>query len=378
MSKELSPQDENKLAQLKQMMSEEQSRFLGYPCSTLFDYSPLYPFLTFPLNNIGDPFRESAFRINTHQFEIEVIEHYAKLLNTNTNRVWGYVTHGGTEGNMYAIYLARELYPDGVVFYSEDTHYSVAKILRMLHMRNIMIKSQPNGEIDYDDLQETLRIYRDVPPIIFANIGTTMKGAIDDIARIRNALSQLSIKNYYLHADAALSGMILPFVDEPQAFDFQSGIDSISVSGHKMIGSPIPCGMVLAKKSHVDRIARAVEYIGTLDTTVSGSRNGITPLFLWYAFKTKGDDGFKIIVQQCFDIADYAINELAKCHINAWRNKNSITVVFPRLASKIENEWQLAVQGDCAHLIIMPHVTRERIDHFIHDVKTHSNNEASS
>ena len=42
-------------------------------------------------------------------------------------------------------------------------------------MRHIMIRSQPNGEIDYDDLRETVRIRRDVPPIVFANIGTTMK-----------------------------------------------------------------------------------------------------------------------------------------------------------------------------------------------------------
>ena len=270
---------------------------------------------------------------------------------------------------MYGIYLARETFPDGVVYYSEDTHYSVAKILRILHARNIMIKSQPNGEMDYDDLRETLRIYRDVPPIIFANIGTTMKGAIDNIDVIRNTLSDLAIHHYYIHADAALSGMILPFVDDPQPFDFAAGIDSISVSGHKMIGSPIPCGVVLAKKNHVDRIARSVEYIGTLDTTLSGSRNGITPLFLWYAFHTKGINGLKTIIQQCLNHADYAIEKLAEIDIKAWRNKNSITVVFRRLTPELETDWQLAVENDNAHIIIMPQVTKERIDHFVMDIK---------
>ena len=33
--------------------------------------------------------------------------------------------------------------------------------------------------------------------------------------------------------------MILPFVDDPQPFGFDSGIDSIAISGHKLIGSPI-------------------------------------------------------------------------------------------------------------------------------------------
>ena len=366
---DLSSVDVEKLNQFKQQITQAQSHFLGYPCSTAFNYKPLYEFLDYPLNNIGDPFRESAFRINTHQFEVEVLERCARLYHTTLDEVWGYVTNGGTEGNMYGIYLAREMFPDAVVYYSEDTHYSVAKILRMLHARNIMIKSQANGEIDYDDLRETLRIYRDSPPVIFANIGTTMKGAVDNVEVIRDILSELAIHHYYIHADAALSGMILPFVDSPQAFDFQAGIDSISVSGHKMIGSPIPCGVVLAKKAHVERIARSVEYIGTLDTTLSGSRNGITPLFLWYALQLKGEKGFKDIIQQCLDHADYAIEQLASINIQAWRHENSITVVFPRLTSQLETDWQLAVHGDCAHIIIMPHVNKGRIDCFVEDIR---------
>ena len=116
---------------------------------------------------------------------------------------------------MYGLYVARELYPEGICYFSEDTHYSVVKVLRLQHTRNIMLKSQPDGRMDYADLRETLRIHRDVPPIIFANIGTTMKGAVDDLAKIRETLDDLAIPNAYIHADAALSGMILPFVEKP-------------------------------------------------------------------------------------------------------------------------------------------------------------------
>ena len=58
---------------------------------------------------------------------------------------------------------ARELFPDGVVYFSQDTHYSIVKLLRVLKARNIMLKSQDNGEVDYLDLYETIRINRDVP-----------------------------------------------------------------------------------------------------------------------------------------------------------------------------------------------------------------------
>ncbi len=62
--------------------------------------------------------------------------------------------------------------------------------------------------------------------------------------------------------------MILPFVDDPQPFTFADGIDSIGVSGHKMIGSPIPCGIVVAKKANVDRISVEIDYIAAHDKTI--------------------------------------------------------------------------------------------------------------
>ena len=138
---------------------------------------------------------------------------------------------------MYGLYIAREMFPDGVVYFSQDTHYSVRKNLRVLNYRNIMIRSLDNGEIDYEDLRETIRINRHLPVVVMANIGTTMKGAVDDLDKIREIFDDLAISSSYIHADAALSGMILPFVDDPQPFGFDAGIDSIAISGHKMIGS---------------------------------------------------------------------------------------------------------------------------------------------
>jgi len=364
----LSKEDKNKLDALLEVCEREGDHFLGYPCTREFDYSALYKFLSYPINNVGDPFEPSNFHLNSHEFERDVLSFYADLLDAPEEKTWGYITNGGTEGNMYGTYLARELLPQGMVYFSEDTHYSVAKILRMVHARNIMIKSQDNGEIDYQDLEETIRIHRDVPPIIFANLGTTMKGAVDDIRKIKNIMKNNAINHYYIHADAALSGMILPFVEDPQPYLFSDGIDSISISGHKMVGSPVPCGIVLAKKNNVDRIARSVEYIGSYDTTVSGSRNGISPLFLWYAIKTRGKNGFKKITERCIKMADYAIEKFQEAGLYAWRNKNSITVVFPRKNEAALKRWQIAVNGNDAHLITMPHVEKRHINQIIHDI----------
>ena len=288
-------------------------------------------------------------------------------MRLDAEEMWGYVTNGGTEGNMYGLYLARELFPDGVVYFSQNTHYSVLKILRVLNMRQIMIRSQDDGEIDYEDLYETIRIYRDAPVIFMANIGTTVRGAVDDLDRVRGILNDLAITKSYIHADAALSGMILPFVDDPQPFGFDAGFDSVAVSGHKMIGSPIPCGVALTRRDYVGRVARSIEYVGVLDTTLTGSRNAITPLMLWYAFRQHGLDGFGEIVRECIGIADYAITRFNDSGIPAWRNKNSVTVVFPKPSPHIIRKWQLAPYEDIAHLITMPHITRDKIDMVVDD-----------
>lgn len=363
----LSSTDRQRLDALHARLSRCRPTNVGYPCNQAFDYSELFRFLEFSANNVGDPFSPTNYRLNTQDFEREVVAEFARYTRAPEGQWWGYVNNGGTEGNMYGLYVARELYPEGICYFSEDTHYSVAKILRLQHTRNIMLKSQPNGELDYDDLHETLRIHRDVPPIIFANIGTTMTGAVDDLSRIRGVLEKIAIPNYYIHADAALSGMILPFVEEPQAWDFADGADSISISGHKMLGSPLPCGMALARKSHVDRIARSIEYVGALDTTIAGSRSAFTPLILWYRLRTLGDAGLRIMIQTCLESSEYAVDQLKSAGIPAWRHKNSVTVVFPRPPEAMMRKWIIAPKKDIAHLIVMPHVTRETIDAFVAD-----------
>lgn len=349
-------------------LTGEIATLVGYPVSREFDYSDLYRFLSLPLNNVGDPYAPSTYRVNTKRVEREALAWFAELTHADPDSFWGYVTNGGSEGNLYGLYLARELLPDGMVYYSEDTHYSVSKNLRMLHMPSVMIRSLPNGEIDYDDLRETLRIHRDTPPVLIANIGTTMKEAVDDVGCMRGILRDLAIPWSYIHCDAALSGMTLPFLDGAPLWDFAAGADSLSISGHKFIGSPIPCGIALAKKGNVDRIARSIEYVGTLDTTVTGSRSGIAPLFLWHAIRRYGREGFARAARRCLDLAGYAVERFRAGGIEAWKNPFAITVVLPRPAASVLAKWQIAVKDDLAHVICMPHFTRDLIDVLADDI----------
>lgn len=346
----------------------------GYPGRHLFDYSRLFRFLKFHINNCGDPFQEQGYyRVTTLKFEREVIHRMAELFHAPKDGYWGYVTTGGTEGNLHGLYAGRELYPDGVVYYSEQTHYSIPKCLRVLRIQGVEVKAQPNGEINYRALQCHLMAEKKGAgrtPIIMANIGTTMKGAVDDVVRIKEILSDLKIKEFYIHCDAAFFGMILPFLPavESQPFDFRVGIDSIAVSGHKMIGTPFPCGVFLCQKSNLCKIGAHIEYLALKDNTLTGSRNGIAPLCLWLEINCSREGKFEKVVRECIERASYAVHKFNEKGIKAWRNKNSFIVVFPRPLEKTIRKWQLAVQSDIAHLITLPHISHKAIDALIKQV----------
>lgn len=345
-----------------------------------FDYSTLFRFLDFSFNNYGDPFYDSNYALNTLSIERIVVSTFAKLLGTDLNEAWGYVTSGTTESHMFSLQAARNTFPDGVVYFSTSTHSSIGKAVRLLRMAYVVVLSLDNGEIDYGALECEIGFRLDKPAIIAANIGTTMTGAIDSLPKINAILNRVGVPGRYIHADAALSGMILPFVDSPQPFRFTDGLDSIAISGHKMIGSPLPCGVVLARRTYVTHLQEnsEVEYVRCMDTTVASSRSAFTPLILYQALQMYGvlndeDElgdckSMKIMVKKALEMAEYAVVAMNRRSIPAWRHQNSLIVVFPRPTVQLERKWYLASTGNIAHMIVMPGITVEQIENLVSDL----------
>ena len=115
-------QTKKRLDALLKEFEELSVQQVGYPCNQDFDYSELWPFLQYSANNVGDSFHGSSFLINTHEMEYEVINTFADMMHLSRDQAWGYVTSGGSEGNMYGLYLGREIFPDGVVYHHEGRY----------------------------------------------------------------------------------------------------------------------------------------------------------------------------------------------------------------------------------------------------------------
>jgi hypothetical protein len=76
---------------------------IGYPYNLDFDYGALGQLQHFSINNLGDPFIESNYGVHSRQFEVGVLDWFARLWEIEKSEYWGYITNCGTEGNLHGI-----------------------------------------------------------------------------------------------------------------------------------------------------------------------------------------------------------------------------------------------------------------------------------
>ncbi|SHM72114.1 pyridoxal-dependent decarboxylase [Chryseobacterium polytrichastri] len=219
------------------------------------------------------------------------------------------------------------------------------------------------------DFEEKVKTKRHLPAILIANIGTTMKEGKDDIKQLQTILDNLKINERYIHCDAVFCGSYAQFLFPKPHFDFSEGADSIIVSGHKFIGSPIPCGIVIVLKQNKNKVSKYIHIIDNLDDTINGSRNAIKPLIMWYAIKTQEITGLRSRLNKCLELTAYAVEKIEILGIKTWRNPNALTIILPLLSKETQSKWQLASHGGINHIIIKPGITKQIIDSFVVDLK---------
>nr|WP_246506009.1 histidine decarboxylase [Mesorhizobium silamurunense] len=346
---------------------------MGYPYNLDFDAWPISQFCKFFINNLGDPYVGSHYATEVCGVEREVVDWFTRIWEcADPEEYWGVVGASGTEGNLWALYLARETLGNPVLIHSTEAHYSVPKAAKILRIEALTCEADHTGAICPDALREVVQANRHRCVILALTCGTTMKGAHDDIASCISVLDQVGIdpSRRFVHVDGALNAMVLPFVDGlPSGIrpSFRHGIDSMSTSGHKMIGTPMPCGILVVQREHVRRVASAVSYLRSDDTTLMGSRNGHAVLAIWNRLTRLGIGGFRHFARTCIERADGFAGALRSASVPVLLNPCSLTVVFPKPSERLVNEYQLACHGNYAHAIVMPNVKADLIDRFVGD-----------
>ena len=65
------------------------------------------------------------------------------------------------------------------------------KAARMYRMDAVEVATLPSGEMDYDKFEQALRENADRPAIVNVNIGTTVKGAVDNLDTVIDVLRRV-------------------------------------------------------------------------------------------------------------------------------------------------------------------------------------------
>jgi len=349
---------------------------------------------TFSYNNVGNPFKESAIKYNTHDFERELILRFGNLYGFPPSDTWGFLSNSGTDSNMHGMYMGRTILKGrtGVLpkaYFTKEAHYSIQILRDLLGLETVFVDTLPDGGMDSNDLMQKIADNSNYPALVIATIGTTFKGAIDHIDLI-----QKSIKDHpsYLHLDAALFGGYLPHTSYSnevlyQYKDISADVryDSIAVSCHKFFGYPSPAGLYITTKSHFDEFNQLFskihnpEYIHHVPGTITCSRDAVKPAEFYFfssptAMTRQKEDAHTMLQNTAF-ILDQMQTHFS--HLQPTRSNDlSNTIYFKAPKDRIVKKYSLATmhleigetKQDYAHVVVMPHANRKVLTEFLNDL----------
>ncbi len=376
---------------------------LGYPASKLdgkvfYDDAPflkdaptLQTYVANP-NHIGCHTlgtSEKAFS-GTQEMECEVLNIIAvDIFKAEPDTFDGYISPGGTEANMQAIWMYRNFFMykkdaksnEIAIIASEDTHYSIPKGANVLQLDWMKIPVLfKNRKIDTIALEEIISKAKQNGKkyfIIIANMGTTMFGSVDNPDDYTVLLEKHNL-DYKLHIDGAYGGFVYPFSNEKSIINFQNPkISSITIDAHKMLQSPYGTGVFICRKGLIENVlTKEAEYIEGMDLTLCGSRSGANAVAVWAILFTYGPFGWfeKVSVLQMR--TQFLCNELDKLNIAYFREPfmNIVTILAENIPETLANKYDLVPQSHnysnkWYKIVLMDHVEVQHLTAFINDLK---------
>lgn len=346
-----------------------------------------------------------------------------------------------------------------IIFYSADVHYSVVKAVRLLELQTFFQEGNArypgqcpitingewpeqvpshdydrndplSGSVRIDDLTTLVRFFamRGYPVIIVLNLGTTWKGAYDDVPAVNKMLlglkeefpwlwdrpvryengdspGEIRRRNFWVHVDGAYGAAFLPFIEmahnrgmilqKGPIFDFRNeSVMSIGCSVQRWIGGPTPAGVFMTRNNFRLIPPEMTDLLHDTESTLAGSRSGLQTMLMW-------DFISRISYEECMqraldahDAAEYlesAMRDLERelrfrfgDEPDLWiaRSRLALTVRFRLVNQELSNAWSLSSQRlwvpvgpskrqarTYSHLYVRSSMTRSDIDRFVDSLR---------
>jgi glutamate/tyrosine decarboxylase-like PLP-dependent enzyme len=274
-------------------------------------------------NQMGNWSQKSSSFDVFQKAEHNAVHAFISLLHGNHSSTEGYITSGATEGNIFSLWTGREYlrhaYPKErvCVLLSDLTHYSIQKAADITGIPVVQIPLSSSGwSLDPQVLHVGIRRARKAGYGAFLlpfTLGYTLTGTNDDHKGICHYLSERPDIHIYCWIDAALNGMTLPFINSSFRPFKNPYVHSFVVDAHKFGGAPYPSGLVLYRSSLKKHIERFVPYIPQTDSTVLGSRPGMSAIALWALILSKGRREYQKQIAVCLAQKRYFIEKILCC-----------------------------------------------------------------
>lgn len=371
-------------------------RFMGYPQTTphpmaLIAYEKYLPYNT---NQIGVFSNINDLGNKTRKMEYEVIHMLGELYGINQPD--GYLTSGGTEGNIVGIWSGRNLLSKLVgeiyIVKTELTHSSVSKAANIMNLPEVTVEYDKRFSMDLKDLRKKLKTIAspNTGIILVATLGYTNTGTCDDIFAISDILTEIENlcgAKSYIHIDASIGGFVYPFIDyETVNFFAKKNVWSITIDPHKMGYLPFSCGVFIGRKDLLLNIETKCTYSRKhRERTLIGSRNGAVAAACWSTLMNMGVDGYKSTLTKLIENKNYILQQLVeKKLIEVISNPptNMCTIQFnkcheKRLPAYLEEKYATHafimkvdnIEQYCYKIYVMPHLEDNVINEFIEDIK---------
>ncbi len=342
----------------------------------------------------------------TTQMEFEVVKKMIDLYHAQKEGLEGYITSGGTEGNIFSLWAGRSYLSQFckknqiALLCTNLTHYSLRKAGDLCAVSQHYVPLDPvNWGMDSRGLHELVKklVYKGTRGFLLPlTIGYTSTGTQDDIIKIVQTVNLLQKEDphihFYIWIDAALCGLIEPFINSDYSPFISPLINSIVVDFHKLGLVPYSAGVVLYRKKLRELIEQPIDYLQASDCTLLGSRPGAAAVAIWTAIHLFGKRGYVQIISEQMQNKDYFISEMHKhfpsVELINYKNSLSCGIIFNqlidrRLPSLIEEKYFLYLtktkllfysmgkkEKEIYTFFFLPHIKRKIVKELIEDLKS--------
>lgn len=315
-------------ASLKEVVDTDLDHNIGSIAAKVNQYAAevFQRFVEINPNNIGGWSSKPPI-IGTRQLEYEVIHKLLDLYKCRRGQNYeGYVTSGGSEGNLFSVWVGkaaviRKRKLDQIcLLKTQLTHYSIDKSCKMYSIQSIDVPLNINAwNMDPESLEKEMikQVKKGITGFIVSlTFGYSETGTSDNLQRISDVVQKIEsqFKNVTVSIiiDAALNGLVEPFItDNFQPFNYKN-VDIFSTDFSKFTAVPFPAGAVIYRGHLKKLIEQKVPVFPMPDNTLLGSRPGASVAAIWAVIHRYGVSGYKKIISRQLGVKNYFIEEMLK------------------------------------------------------------------